>query len=63
MPNTEKYKSLSVDIADWKELGEMADKTDRSRSKMLSRLIRFYKENRGDKKNGKGKYDSNLFSL
>ena len=53
MPNTEKYKSLSVDIADWKELGEMADKTDLSRSKMLSRLIRFYKENRGDKKNGK----------
>ncbi len=55
MPNTEKYKSLSVGIEDWKELGSMADKTNRTRSKMLSRLIRFYKDNRGEKKNGKAK--------
>jgi len=55
MANPNKYKSLSVNIEDWKELGMLADKTNRTRSKMIGRLIRFFKENKGDKSNGKAK--------
>jgi len=55
MADTAKYKSLSVAIADWKELGVMAEKTSRTRSKMLNKLIKFYKQNRGERTNGHGK--------
>jgi hypothetical protein len=48
------YKSLSVKREDWKELGMLADKTNRTRSSMIGRLIRFFKDNKGNgKKNGK----------
>jgi|TARA_R100000988_G_scaffold38304_1_gene19115 hypothetical protein len=54
MADPAKYKSLSVPIEDWKELGLLATKTDRTRSKMIGRLIRFFKDNKGNgKKNGK----------
>jgi len=53
MADPTKYKSLSVTIIDWQDLGMIASKTNRTRSKMIARLIRFYKENRGEKKNGK----------
>lgn len=58
MADTAKYKSLSVSITDWKELGVMADKTSRTRSKMLNKLIKFYKENRGERINGHGKQNT-----
>ena len=53
MADPNKYKSLSVNIIDWQDLGTIASRTNRTRSKMIARLIRFYKENRGDKKNGR----------
>ena len=53
MADPNKYKSLSVNITDWQDLGVISSKTNRTRSKMIARLIRFYKENRGDKKNAK----------
>ena len=53
MADPTKYKSLSVTIIDWQDLGTIASKTNRTRSKMIARLIRFYKENRGEKKNAK----------
>ena len=53
MADPTKYKSLSVTIIDWQELGVISSRTNRTRSKMIARLIRFYKENRGEKKNGK----------
>lgn len=53
MADPSKYKSLSVPKKDWEELGLLANKTNRTRSKMIGRLIRFFKENKGDKKNGK----------
>jgi macrodomain Ter protein organizer (MatP/YcbG family) len=53
MANPEKYKSLSVPIADWQKLGAIATKTNRTRSKMIARLIRFFEENKGEKKNGR----------
>ena len=53
MADPTKYKSLSVTIIDWQDLGMIASKTNRTRSKMIARLIRFYKENRGEKKNAK----------
>ena len=53
MAQTNKYKSLSVKKDDWEQLGVLATKTNRTRSKMIGRLIRFFKENKGDKKNGK----------
>lgn len=58
MADTAKYKSLSVSITDWKELGVMADKTSRTRSKMLNKLIKFYKQNRGERTNGNGKQNT-----
>ena len=49
-----KYKSLSVKREDWKERGILAVKTNRTRSSMIGRLIRFFKDNKGNgKKNGK----------
>jgi hypothetical protein len=54
MADPAKYKSLSVKRDDWKELGLLADKTNRTRSSMIGRLIRFFKDNKGNgKKNGK----------
>tara|TARA_Y100000992_G_scaffold266725_1_gene204818 strand:- start:145 stop:333 length:189 start_codon:yes stop_codon:yes gene_type:complete len=51
MANSNKYKSLSVKFVDWQELGEIAIKTNRSRSTTIARLIRFYKERRNDQPN------------
>ena len=54
MADPAKYKSLSVKHEDWKELGILADKTNRTRSSMIGRLIRSFKDNKGNgKKNGK----------
>ena len=54
MADPAKYKSLSVKRDDWKELGLLADKTNRTRSSMIGRLIRFFKDNKGNgKKNRK----------
>ena len=51
MADPAKYKSLSVPIEEWKELGILAQKTNRTRSKMIGRL--FFKDNKGAKANGK----------
>ena len=57
MADSNKYKSLSVNINDWQDLGMIASETDRTRSKMITRLIRFYQENKEedkvDRKNGR----------
>ena len=57
MADSNKYKSLSVNISDWQDLGMIASETDRTRSKMITRLIRFYQENKEedkvDRKNGR----------
>jgi hypothetical protein len=53
MADPSKFKSLSVPIESWQDLGVIATRTNRTRSKMVARLIRFYKENKGDKKNGR----------
>ena len=53
MADPNKYKSLSVNITDWQELGVISSRTNRTRSKMIARLIRFYKENKGNRKNVK----------
>ena len=50
-----KYKSLSVPKKDWEDLTVLAQKTNRTRSKMIGRLIRFFKDNKGAKANGKDK--------
>ena len=42
MADPAKYKSLSVNKADWEQLGTLATKTNRTRSKMIGRLIRFF---------------------
>ena len=52
MADPAKFKSLSVPRKDWEELGVIATRTNRTRSKMIARLIRFYRENKGEK-NGK----------
>ena len=51
MADPAKYKSLSVPIKDWQDLSFLAQKTNRTRSKMIGRLIRFFKDNKGT--NGK----------
>ena len=51
-------KSLSVKKEDWVELGVLATKTNRTRSKMIGRLIRFFKDNKGVKANGKSNKNS-----
>ena len=53
MADPAKFKSLSVPRKEWEELGVIAIRTNRTHSKMIARLIRFYKENKGEKKNGK----------
>ncbi len=53
MADPNKFKSLSVPIESWQDLGVIATRTNRTRSKMVARLIRFYKENKGEKKNGR----------
>ena len=53
-----KYKSLSVKREDWVELGVLATKTNRTRSTMIGRLIRFFKDNKGVKANGKSNKNS-----
>ena len=53
MADPNKFKSLSVPIESWQDLGVIANRTNRTRSKMVTRLIRFYKENKGEKKNVK----------
>ena len=55
MADPNKYKSLSVNKADWEQLGVLATKTNRTRSKMIGRLIRFFLDNKGVKANGKNK--------
>ena len=55
MADPAKYKSLSVPREDWEQLGVLATKTNRTRSKMIGRLIRFFLDNKGVKKNGKDK--------
>ena len=53
MADPAKYKSLSVPREDWEQLGVLATKTNRTRSKMIGRLIRFFMDNKGVKANGK----------
>ena len=55
MADPAKYKSLSVPKKDWEDLTILAQKTNRTRSKMIGRLIRFFKYNKGAKVNGKDK--------
>ena len=52
---TPKFKSLSVKKEDWEQLGVLATKTNRTRSTMIGRLIRFFLDNKGAKANGKSK--------
>ena len=52
MADPNKFKSVSYSIESWKDLGEIAASTNRTRAKMATRLIRFWKENKGDEKNG-----------
>jgi hypothetical protein len=58
MANPSKYKSLSVSIITWKNLGIEAERTNRTRSKMVDKLYKFYKENRGERTNGQGKQNA-----
>ena len=58
MEDPNKYKSLSVKREDWVELGVLATKTNRTRSTMIGRLIRFFKDNKGVKANGKSNKNS-----
>ena len=44
MADPSKFKSLSVPREDWEKLGVLATKTNRTRSKMIGRLIRFFLE-------------------
>ena len=53
MADPNKYKSLSVPKSAWEKLGVMAKKSNRTRSKIVDRLIRFFDENKGEKKHGK----------
>ena len=55
MADPSKFKSLSVPREDWEKLGVLATKTNRTRSKMIGRLIRFFLDNKGVKANGKAK--------
>ena len=55
MADPAKYKSLSVPKKDWEDLTVLAQISNRTRSKMIGRLIRFFKDNKGAKANGKDK--------
>ena len=46
-------KVISVKKEDWEQLGVLANKTNRTRSTMIGRLIRFFMDNKGVKANGK----------
>ena len=58
MADPNKFKSLSVPRKDWEQLGVLANKTNRTRSKMIGRLIRFFMDNKGVKANGKSNKNS-----
>ena len=58
MADPNKYKSLSVKKEDWEQLGVLANKTNRTRSAMIGRLIRFFMDNKGVKANGKSNKNS-----
>ena len=58
MADPNKYKSLSVPREDWEQLGVLANKTNRTRSKMIGRLIRFFMDNKCVKSNGKSNKNS-----
>ena len=58
MADPNRYKSLSVKKDDWEQLGVLATKTNRTRSKMIGRLIRFFMDNKGVKANGKSNKNS-----
>ena len=58
MADPNKYKSLSVKKDDWEQLGVLANKTNRTRSTMIGRLIRFFMDNKGVKANGKNNKNS-----
>ena len=58
MADPANYKSLSVPREDWVQLGVLANKTNRTRSKMIGRLIRFFMDNKGAKANGKSNKNS-----
>ena len=58
MADPAKFKSLSVPREDWEQLGVLANKTNRTRSKMIGRLIRFFMDNKGVKSNGKSSKNS-----
>ena len=58
MADPAKFKSLSVPRNDWEQLGVLANKTNRTRSKMIGRLIRFFMDNKGVKSNVKSNKDS-----
>ena len=58
MADPNKYKSLSVKKEDWEQLGVLATKTNRTRSNMIGRLIRFFMDNKGVKANGKSNKNS-----
>ena len=58
MADPAKFKSLSVQREDWEQLGVLATKTNRTRSKMIGRLIRFFMDNKGVKANGKSNKNS-----
>ena len=58
MADPAKYKSLSVPREDWEQLGGLANKTNRTRSKMIGRLIRFFMDNKGVKAKGKSNKNS-----
>ena len=58
MADPAKYKSLSVPREAWEQLGVLATKTNRTRSKMIGRLIRFFMDNKGAKANGKSNKNS-----
>ena len=58
MADPNKYKSLSVPREDWEQLGVLANKTNRTRSKMIGRLIRFFMDNKCVNSNGKNSKNS-----
>ena len=58
MADPAKFKSLSVPREDGEQLGVLANKTNRTRSKMIGRLIRFFMDNKGAKANGKSNKNS-----
>ena len=55
MADPAKYKSISVPKKDWEDRTVLATKTNRTPSKMIGRLIIFFKDNKGAKANGKDK--------